>query len=334
MRYVLGIDQGASKTYAMVADERGGIVGFGQSAGACHSTNGMEKAVESATAAASAALAQAGCTIEDIRHVTAGATGVDWPGEAELVARHFASALRCPLERVQVVNDCIIALRAGTRKDSGCVLCAGSGLNCAVVKDRRVEVIFGFYIPDEDQGGAALGRRTLRAVFDAQMDLIPPTALTQELLSYFRAQSVDELLHRYVDGGVTPQEVLYLPMLLERAAAQNDRVALDILEQYGKTLARYAVAGLRKADMLDADIDVVLSGSILKCRIPVLKETVAAQIHRHAGRARIVDSYLEPVVGAVLMGLDKLYDVLPQSLYDRIEADARQMDLVRCCASN
>ena len=67
-------------------------------------------------------------------------------------------------------------------------------------------------------------------------------------------------------------------MLLERAAAQNDRVALDILEQYGKTLARYAVAGLRKADMLDADIDVVLSGSILKCRIPVLKETVAAQI--------------------------------------------------------
>ena len=35
MRYVLGIDQGGSKTYAIIVNETGDVLGFGKSEGTC-----------------------------------------------------------------------------------------------------------------------------------------------------------------------------------------------------------------------------------------------------------------------------------------------------------
>ena len=45
MEYVLGIDQGGSKTHAAVADETGRLLGAGRGPGACHSVYGMEAAM-------------------------------------------------------------------------------------------------------------------------------------------------------------------------------------------------------------------------------------------------------------------------------------------------
>ena len=44
MKYVMGIDQGSSKTYAIVGDDGGNVLGFGKSYGACHSNTGMKYA--------------------------------------------------------------------------------------------------------------------------------------------------------------------------------------------------------------------------------------------------------------------------------------------------
>ena len=66
MKYFMGIDQGGSKTAAIVGDEYGHILGMGKSFGAVHSVNGMEMAMEAAKEAFDEALDQAGLAYEDI----------------------------------------------------------------------------------------------------------------------------------------------------------------------------------------------------------------------------------------------------------------------------
>ncbi len=329
LRYVLGIDQGASKTHAVVADEAGNLAGIGWGRGACHSEHGMDKAMQAVQEAAGAALRAAGIAHSQVARLAAGMTGIDWPHEAPLLRDALSRQLDVPAEQIHAVNDAVIALRAGTSSPSGCVLCAGSGLNCAVRRDAQHEYVFGFYIDESCQGGSALAQRAIQAVLDAEAGLTGPTALTGLLLDFFGFRSVDELLMAKVTVGLGERRKLEVPKLLEQAAAMNDPAALDVLAQFGRDIARYAVAGLRRMDMLEGPVEVVLSGSVFKCRIPVLEESVAAEIHRHAAGARIVDSVYEPVIGAVLMALDGLEGTRPDEIDAHIKRDALRFHMIR-----
>ncbi|NLC33465.1 MAG: ATPase, partial [Clostridiales bacterium] len=63
MRYVLGIDQGGSKTYAMVADEQGELLSFGSAGGASHFASGLESAIKTICDASWQAIHGAGITL-------------------------------------------------------------------------------------------------------------------------------------------------------------------------------------------------------------------------------------------------------------------------------
>lgn len=329
MQYVLGIDQGGSKTHAMVSDEVGRLLGAGAGRGACHSENGLAAATEAVREASREALAAAGIPSTDAAFVAAGMTGIDWPHEAPLLRGELSGLLGVPQERVRVVNDAVIALRAGTSSPSGCVLCAGSGLNCAVRRDAEHEYVFGFYIRDDCQGGSALAERAIQAVLDAEAALSGPTLLTGLILDFFGFKTVDDLLMAKVTTGLGAKRKLEVPKLLERAAAMNDPAALEVLARFGRDVARYAVSGLRRMGMLEEAVEVVLSGSVFKCGLPVLQESVAAEIHKFAAHARIVDSVYEPVIGAVLMALDNLPGIDHSEIDAHIKRDAGRFNMIR-----
>lgn len=327
MKYVLGIDQGGSKTLALIADAQGHILGLGRGGGACHSVTGMESAMDAIRISVGQALAQAGISAAQIDVVAAGLTGVDWDYEAELLRRNAAQTLQIASEKFHVVNDCLIALRAGTSKSDGCILCAGSGLNCGVRHADGREYTFGYYIEDRNQGGAALGRRALQAVYDAQAGLCPPTLLTELVTAAMGCESAEQLLMQQTSVGLDNDKVLYLPQVLEKAALQGDAVAKDVLRTFGEDIAQYVVAGLKRFDMLDGDVEVVLSGSVFKCRARELMDAVAGRILSAAPRAEIRQSVYEPVVGAVLMALDRLG--MDAEKAENIERDAHRIGMVR-----
>lgn len=329
MRYVLGIDQGGSKTLAAVANELGEVLGVGRGAGACHAVCSLEKAMQPVLESTHAACAAAGIALSDISLVAAGMTGVDWSFEAQLLRGALASSLHIPERRITVVNDCLIALRAGSASPSGCILCAGSGLNCGVRRDENHEYAFGYYIDDRCQGGQALGNRVLQTVFDAEAGLTAQTALTNAVLAYMDCPTVDELLYRRVNAQLDGKKVLHLPRVLETTALAGDAVALELLRTFGADIARYAVAGLRRFDMLDDAVDVVLSGSVFKCRARALQDSVTAVIRDAAPHARIMESRYEPIVGAVLTALDQWGATAEEAVHARIERDAQRLGLIR-----
>lgn len=329
VKYVLGLDQGGSKTHAVVADMEGNILGIGCGAGACHSVIGLEAATAAIYDASMQAIGAAGITTAQIAVVAAGLTGVDWPHETQLLREAVSDTLHIPQEKIIVVNDCLIALRAGTSKPSGCILCAGSGLNCAVRHPDGREYTFGFYIEDSCQGGSALGMRTLQAVFDSEAGLCAPTALTQKVLGYMGCADVDEMLFRHVTSGLGQDRILKLPPVLEEAAIEGDEVAREILRVFARDIARYVVVGLRRLDMLAMDMEVVLSGSIFKCRAPELIDTVTDVILGNAPNATILESIYEPVIGAMLLALDHLEGADLTLIQEHIERDAKRFDMVR-----
>ena len=329
VKYVLGLDQGGSKTHAVVADMEGNILGIGCGAGACHSVIGLEAATAAIYDASMQAIGAAGITTAQIAVVAAGLTGVDWPHETQLLTAAVSDTLHIPQEKIIVVNDCLIAPRAGTSKPSGCILCAGSGLNCTVRHPDGREYTFGFYIEDRCQGGSALGMRTVQAVFDAEAGLCAKTALTEKVLRYMECNTVDEMLFKHVTTGLCTEKILRLPPVLEEAALEGDMVAKEVLRVFARDIARYVVVGLRRFGMFAFNTEVVLSGSIFKCRAPELIDTVTDVILSSAPNVTILESIYEPVIGAMLLALDHIEDADRALIQEHIERDAKRFNMVR-----
>ena len=126
----LAIDQGGTKTVAIVADDEGHILGKGVGAGACHFFDGMPKAMTTVEAAARLALTQAGLAPRELHTVSAGLAGANWP--EEIVALETGLRNMLAVDDVRVYNDCLIALRGGTARTRCAVLCAGTGLNAGL----------------------------------------------------------------------------------------------------------------------------------------------------------------------------------------------------------
>ncbi len=328
MEYIVGIDQGSSKTDVIVVNEKGRIFGRGRSGGGDHFLNGMEHAMGKIKEALTMALRQASIQIEQISLLTSGLTGADWPHEYQMLRE--ALTKETGIKNVIVHNDCIPAMRSGLKTSYGVVLCAGSGLNCAVKSPDGEEFVFGYYIDDEDQGGTALGRRVLRSVFDAHSGVGASTTLISRILEYFQMTDVDKLLESLVNSKIPNVKTKDLAPIAFEVAAEGDLVALSLLKKFGYDMAKYVVAGLKKFNLLKLELDVVLSGGIFKCKVPILKEAVATFIHQYAPKVNIIEARFEPVVGAALLGLDEYYSSpLPEEVMDNIDHDCRKMDLLR-----
>ncbi|MBJ6362654.1 N-acetylglucosamine kinase [Paenibacillus sp. GCM10012307] len=323
----LGIDQGGSKTVAVLFGSDGKLLSQGNSYGSCFYYDGVEHALEAIRQASQQAQAQAGVTWEDIRTVAGGIAGVNWPEEEVLISNELQHLWG--EARIKVVNDCLIALGAGTNKPNAAVLCAGTGLNVALRGSGGIEVVYGSYIDRLDQGGRGLGERIHQALFDAEIGRIPQTRLTGKVLEFYELKSVVQVLYDLPRDRLkrSPKDMTYL---LFELANEGDPAAYEIVSSFARNISSYITAGIAKYGLQETDFDVVLTGGLFKTRHPLLRETVVSEIHRIAPRAQIVDAWYEPVVGAVKLGLGGLYaGSIPEEVLLQCEQGADQYGLAR-----
>lgn len=327
MVLVLGIDQGGSKTHALVSDLEGDLLGFGVSYGACHAFNGMESSMNAVNQAAKSALSQAAATVEAVQLVYGGFTGADWPDEYPLLVNAVRSLGLC--QSVVVSNDCITALRGGTDKTYGAILIAGSGGNCAIRSPKGDEFIYGYFQEQGLQGGSALGRKALNAIYRAETGRAPVTRLTQRILELYGYDQVCDLLRADVENRLHHPEIKEITPIIFEEACQGDQAASQILVSFGQGYAELVTAGLYRLGMEAMDVDVVLSGGAFKGKGNLLFDTLADSIHIKVPDARLVNAHFEPVVGAVLLALETIGIQIAESLRQNIEHSAARLGLVR-----
>jgi N-acetylglucosamine kinase-like BadF-type ATPase len=256
-----------------------------------------------------------------------GLTGVDFPEEYPLVAEGIRSLGFC--SNVFTTNDSIIALRGGTDQSYGAVIIAGTGGNCAIRTPQGVEFTYHYYHDSDLQGGGAIGQKAVNAVLRAQTFREQPTSLTRRILDQYNVASVDDFLRGMVRMEISWDSFKDLcPAVFEEAFA-GDEVAAKILRQFGEGCSEMVTAGLKHFGMTGLDVEVVLSGSVFKGVGSVLTDTLTACIHSVAPKARLIHARYEPVVGAVLLGLEKQGVPMDESIKSNLDRTAHQLNLIR-----
>lgn len=327
MSYVIGVDQGGSGTRAAIATLNGRLLGTGIGPGACHIFSGMEVAMSATQAAVQAALDQVDLPAGRAEAYAGGHTGADWADEYDLL-RTAVRGLNLA-KRVRIVNDSIIALRGGTEQPYGAILVAGTGANCALRAPDGREFIYHYYHDDALQGGDAIGRAAVKAIFRAETGRPPQTTLRSRVLAYFNLPDVDTLMRDLVEERLSTDRLLEIAPLVFAEAARGDQAAGQILTAFGEGCAELLINGLQRLEMSTLEVEVVLSGGIFKSQNPIIQEIIAAQLKRHTPKAHIVLARYEPVVGAVLLALEEADIMVTAEIKANIDQSARALGLIR-----
>ena len=319
-RYFLGVDIGATKSHALIADEAGNAVGFGEYGSGSYEAVGPDGLQRALQTISERALTSAGITWEQIAGAGFGIAGYDWPAELEVHQRAIdALPLSAPYG---LVNDAMVGLIAGTSEGWGIGVVSGTGSNCWG-RDRQGHegrvtgcgAIFGEY------GGAGdIVYRAVQSIGRAWTMRGPRTRLTEAFMELVGATSELDLLEGLYLGRYT-FSAKAAPVVF-RVAAEGDAVAQGIIHWAGQELASLAAGVIRQLGFEALDFEVVQIGSVFNGS-PVLGQTMMQKIHEIAPGARAVRLTVPPVVGGVLLGMEQAGIDYPTVRDTLIESTAR-----------
>jgi len=318
MRYVLGVDAGASKTFALVAEETGIVRGFGRAGPGNHQTVGLENAIDAIRNACMEAFLQASVQ-PPVEVGIFGLAGADLPEDFSLLTKAMESLALA--QKVRVENDAMIAMRAGTSRSWGVVVVCGTGFNAAGIAPKGR--IFRFpglgWISGDWGGGWDIAREAIRAVARAWDGRGSPTLLTPLILEFLGFPSVEALISALYHRRVPEEKILEIVPLVFEAAWQGDAVAQNILIRLGEEVGIAAVTVIKKLGLERTDVEVILAGGVFKGKGPLLLDTIIQTVHRVAPNARVSFPKYAPVVGAVLLALERLKGDLDRAILENLD---------------
>jgi N-acetylglucosamine kinase-like BadF-type ATPase len=250
----------------LIGDETGRVIGAGRGGPVNHvaGSDGRAKFLDVLNTCVNAAAAQAGLCVPQFESACCGFSG--GPADKDALTRETVKA-----SKYCITHDALIALSGGTAGGPGVVVIAGTG---SIAFGRNADgmtaraggwgYIFG------DQGGAFdLVRRALRAVLKNEEGWGPPTRLRELLLESTGASDANDLLHRFYTPDYPHSRVAALCPLIERAAAEGDSVAHNILMSSAHTLGSLVTAVRRKLFVDHMPALVTYSGGVFQCQ-PIL----------------------------------------------------------------
>ena len=302
MRYYLGADLGATKTHALIADENGAALGFGESGPGNHETVGYDGMYASMQTALEQALNTSALTKADIAGAGFGVAGFDWSSEYEATAKTIERlGLGAPFK---FVNDTVPGLIAGSEEGWGVVVVSGTGSNCRGwdrEHKREGRVTGHGVMMGEGTGGTELMHRCMQLVGYSWSKRGPKTQLADALVEYVGAKDLDDLIRGYTTYeyriGAEAAPIVF------RIAQQGDPVARELIHWAGSELGEIANAVIRQLEFENLAFDVVLTGSMFEGG-SMLIEPMRETIHTLAPKARLVRLTTPPVLGAVMLGME------------------------------
>lgn len=301
MRYYLGIDVGSSKTHALIVTEDGCCVGFGKAGPGNHQGVGYDGTTRAILHSFNEAIKMAGIVPQQIAGGGFGIAGYDWPSELdEHTACIRATGITCPIE---VVNDGVNGLMAGTTHGWGVNVTAGSGVNARGRDQRGREgriVGNGTYF-GEYGGGIEIVGSALQEVNYAWIKRNPPTALTGIFLDVTGAKSEIDLMEGLSNGYYHLYPAIAIKIF--EAAEAGDQAALRVIRFSGEELGHLAAAIIHQLGFENEEVEVVQSGSIFDGGA-LLSDPMRDVILAAAPRAKIIRLSAPPVVGSLLLGME------------------------------
>jgi N-acetylglucosamine kinase-like BadF-type ATPase len=299
---VLAVDGGNSKTDVALVGRDGRLLAAVRGPTISHQAVGLDQG-----------MARLGQLVADIRApgsdidvAVFALAGADYPSDVRLLRRGIEGL---ELARdVTVVNDTQAVLRAGSRRPWGVALICGQGVNGAgVAPDGRVARFDGVgEISGDWGGGTSLGEAAQAAAVRARDGRGPRTSLERLVPAHFGLASPRAVVRALYAERIEVDRLGELSPVVFAAAEAGDAVARSIIDRLAEELGVMAVALIRRLRLTRLDPDVVLGGGVFRAEDPLFYERLAAAIHAVAPSARIVRLEAPPVLGAALLGLERV----------------------------
>lgn len=319
MSYYLGMDVGGTKTYALVADAQGGILGFGKAGCGNYEYHGVEGAAQENRRAVMAALAESKLSISDLSAIGLGVAGADLPEDFEMLKQEIYAPLFGETPR-RFRNDSMAALRGGTRANQGIAIVCGTGSVCAGRNAAGTEARVGGLGPEFGDActGAGIGQEGLRTVWRARDGIVAPTLMTQKFVARSGMADLEGLFRGMYRGTLAYESLEPMAKLVFEAAAEGDAAARAILAEGGRYLAAMVNAVARKLLMEGESFGVIMAGAVFKGEGRDLVDAMQAGIGEECPNAECSPPEFEPVVGALLMAYDEA-GALTEVVYQGLE---------------
>jgi N-acetylglucosamine kinase-like BadF-type ATPase len=306
---VLAIDGGNSKTDVALISGSGDLLARVRGPGSSPHDLGVEgsAALLDGLVAQTAEIAGLPGPKHCAGHAGVYLAGVDIPRETgwikdAIVAKQWAPSL-------VVENDTLALLRAGTDEPNAVAVVCGAGINCAGVAADGRQVRFPSLgrISGDWGGGAALGDEALWWAARAEDGRGGATVFQTIIPEHFQRPDLNTVIEDLHFGHLSEASLGELAPHVLRAASQlDDEVARSIVQHLAEEVVILAVTALRRLGLLAEPADVVLGGGVLTSGDPLLHALIRDGLGVAAPRAVIRLTEVPPVVGAALLGMDRL----------------------------
>ena len=304
---VLAIDAGNSKTDVLLVGDDGSVLGQARGGGFHPHIVGAEAAIATLAPTVAAAAQDAehdGLPLAD--HVSACLANADLPVEEERL--HRAIEARGWGRTTFVGNDTLALLRCGADEQRGIAVVCGAGINCCglLPDGRSARFAAVGAISGDWGGGSELAHEALWHAARATDGRGPATALAQALPAHFGLASMAELIEALHLGEIEYARRLELTPLLFETADAGDPVARSLVRRQAEEIVTMATVAMRRLDLLDEPVDVILGGGVLTAGHRLLMERISQSLETAAPLATIKVVRTPPVLGAALLGLDRV----------------------------
>ncbi|MFF5663722.1 N-acetylglucosamine kinase [Streptomyces griseofuscus] len=301
---VLAIDAGNSKTDVAVVSAAGEVLATARGGGFRPPAVGVAAAFDALAEPVRSALADAG--LDRATHVSACLANADLPVEEKqlataLHARGWGGA-------VEVRNDTFAILRAGVAEPRGVAVVCGAGINCVGMRPDGRTARFPAIgrISGDWGGGWGLAEEALWFAARAEDGRGEATALARTLPAHFGLSSMYALIEALHLEHLAPERRGELAPVLFATAAGGDPVARAIVDRLADEVTVLATVALTRLELLDEQVPVLLGGSVLTAGHDRLDDGIRARLAARAPKAAVHVVNARPVLGAVLLGLDRL----------------------------
>ena len=132
------------------------------------------------------------------------------------------------------------------------------------------------------------------------------TILEQLVPAHFELRRPRQLTEAIYMGRIDGERLAELAPLVFRAASQGDRIARGLVDRQADEIVTMAGTAMRRLRMTKLDVDVVLGGGIFRTRDEPFFERIEHGLRAVAPASRTRALAAPPVIGAALMGLDRL----------------------------
>jgi N-acetylglucosamine kinase-like BadF-type ATPase len=298
LSYVIGVDGGATKTEAVVANLRGEPLGAGRAGCGNWEIVGTQAAAQTIFDAIRQGLERARIDLSAIERAHMGLAGLDWPEDEPRL--RSALALHLGQTPITIENDSFLGTLACTPAARGITVSAGSGVCSSYLGDDG-EKYFDAYF-GELGGGMDVDELALHAIIRAEDGRAPKTALTSAILDATGHPSVAALLRAVTREGYSLSHTVMRPPLFQ-TAKNGDPVAVGVVSAFGRELGLLATNLIRKYRLGGTAPYVVASGSLFTRTGPLLFDAFRQFVHAADDSARVVLNGRSPVAGAIRAAL-------------------------------